>query len=42
MYDVHTDVFVSYSPLDRWLIRLAGWREQPSHVIELLEMQRKG
>jgi hypothetical protein len=31
--------FVRYSGAERWLMRLAGWPQQPTHVIEVLEMR---
>jgi hypothetical protein len=33
--------FAPYSTLDRWLMELAGWRERPTHAVEVLEMRRR-
>jgi len=32
-------LFVPYSSRDRFLMRLLGWRERPTHFIQLLEMR---
>lgn len=31
--------FLPYSRFDRWMMAALGWSEQPSHVIQLLEMR---
>jgi hypothetical protein len=33
---------VPYSALDRWLMRLAGWRHRPRYAVELVEMRSVG
>jgi ribosome modulation factor len=41
-YAIERSYFAPYSALDQLAMRLAGWAEQPSHVIELLEMRCLG
>jgi hypothetical protein len=38
---VRTHLFVPYSQRDRWLMKLLGWAERPTHYVQLLEMQRQ-
>ena len=38
---VRTHLFVPYSPRDRFMMRLLGWVEQPTHYVQLLEMRQK-
>lgn len=33
--------FTPYSALDRFAMRLAGWSEQPTHVVDVVELRRK-
>ncbi len=40
-YEVRCHLFLPYSAMDHLMMRLAGWPEQPSHVIALVEMHRK-
>jgi hypothetical protein len=37
---VQTHLFVPYSSMDRLMMKLLGWRNHPSHFIQLLEMRR--
>ncbi len=36
---VQRHLFVPYSDRDRWFMRLLGWSEQPSHLIQLTEFR---
>ncbi len=36
---VRQHLFVPYSERDRWFMRLLGWSEQPSHLIQLTEFR---
>ena len=40
-FDVRRTQLAPYSTLDRWLMRVAGWRERPTHAVEVLEMRRR-
>ncbi len=33
-------LFVPYSWRDRWFMKLLGWQEQPTHFVQLLEIER--
>ncbi len=37
---VETRLYVPYSQRDRFLMGLLGWRERPTHFVQLLEMRR--
>ncbi len=37
---VRTHLFVPYSERDRFMMRLLGWVEQPTHYVQLLEMRQ--
>ena len=37
---VRTHLFVPYSQRDRFMMRLLGWVEQPTHYVQLLEMRQ--
>ncbi len=41
-FSIRRTAFVPYSALDRWLMRAAGWTEQPGHAVELAEMRSAG
>jgi hypothetical protein len=40
-YERSVHELVPYSDFDRLSMRLAGWREQPSHVIDVVELRRR-
>lgn len=40
-HEARRHLFVPYSALDRLAMRVFGWHERPSHVLELLEMRRR-
>jgi hypothetical protein len=40
-YEAQRHGYVPYSALDRQAMRLAGFRERPSHVMEVLEFRRR-
>jgi hypothetical protein len=35
-------LFVPYSPRDRFFMKVLGWREQPTHFVQLLEVRMAG
>jgi len=37
---VRTHLFVPYSRRDRFMMKLLGWVEQPTHYVQLLEMRQ--
>lgn len=40
-YALERHFFVPYATVDRMVMRLAGWRERPDHMIEVIEMHRR-
>jgi hypothetical protein len=39
--DVQRRLYVPYAPRDQFLMKLLGWRERPTHYVELLEMRSR-
>ena len=40
-YERRDHFYVPYSALDQMAMRLAGWRERPTHVIDVIELRRR-
>lgn len=40
-WEARRHFFVRYSSFDRLMMRVLGWRERPSHYLQMLEMRRK-
>lgn len=40
-FEIRRTPFAPYSAFDRWLMRIAGWPDRPTHAVEVLEMRRR-
>jgi hypothetical protein len=39
--EVQRHLYVPYAERDKFLMKVLGWQEQPTHYVELLELRRK-